>query len=476
MSDDDLDIERLLRSTLSERARQLPPGTQLAEQIIAEADHPRAVREVRGPRRWRGWTLPAVAAGSVAAVVAIVIGLAQVHQSHKNAADHRSPATTHPQATSGSTARFSGNSTSNGSGSGESSGSAAPSASTVEPTSTPAAGQAGGPVGPVGPHFQAVDLTFAGDQDGWALGTSGCLNGTPGRCPTILHTADGGTEWGSIQIPTPLIAPGCGSECVTNLRFANADVGYAFGPDALYMTTDGGATWGTNQGDTKYLEVADGTALRVAGGELQIAEVGSEQWQAAAVPPTAQSVKQLVRSSHDAYALSVSKTAASTGAAQSVIASTDDGKTWADRGDPCQPEPALSPGQLVAGADGSLTVVCQDSPVSKTVTPTRSVVTSTDGGKTFSDPVALPATAQDVRFAAASSSVLFYVDKQLHRSTDSGRSWAIVSPDPVATSQSSPIVFLGFETPDTGRLVTGGSSTIWMTTDSGADWNSHVFK
>src|SRR5690242_14762118 len=115
MSDDDLDIERLLRSTLSERARQVPPGTQLAEQIIAEADHPRAVREVRGPRRWRGWTLPVVAAGSVAAVVAIVIGLAQVHQGHKNTADHRSPATTHPQPTSGSTAHFSGNGTSNGS-------------------------------------------------------------------------------------------------------------------------------------------------------------------------------------------------------------------------------------------------------------------------------------------------------------------------------------------------------------------------
>jgi photosystem II stability/assembly factor-like uncharacterized protein len=471
VSDDDLDIEHLLRTTLSERARQAPSGAGLAEQIIAEADHPHPIRDGRGPRRWRGWTLPAVAAGSVAAVVAVVIGLAQVHQSHKDAADHRASATTHPRSTGGATAHFSG----------ESSGSAVPSASTSEPMSSPSVGLPGGAVGP---HFHAIDLTFDGNQDGWALGTSGCLNGQPGTCSTIVHSGDGGASWtSSIQIPPVPIAHECGaSPCVTSLRFANADVGYAFGPGALFMTTDGGLSWGDNQGDTSSLEVADGTALRISSGVLQIADVGSRDWQPAAVPATDQYVSQLVRSSNYAYAESVSKKATNAGTvSQTVLASTDDGKQWAERANPCdQVKPASDIGQLAAGADGSLTLLCQGRTATKPDAPARFVVTSTDGGVSFSTPVALPAASGAFSLAAASASVLFYVDDKLHRSTNGGQSWAVVETDPTTAQVSArgqqPAAFLGFESPSTGRWVTGDGSMIWTTTDAGATWNPCVFK
>ena len=455
---DDFDIENLLRATLSEQARQAPDGADLAEQIIAEADHPRPVRDLRGPRRWRGWTLPAVTAGAVAAVVAIVIGLAQVHRAEKPTADHRSAATHPHPSTPVST--------------GYSALDASPTPSASAPPTSPSTGLPGGAVGP---NFHAVDLTFAGPQDGWALGSSGCLDGSPGTCPTILHTRDGGASWGSIPIPSAPVTPDCGSLCVTNLRFANAKVGYAFGPGALFMTTDGGATWGKNHGDTSSLEVANGNALRITGGMLQIAVVGSQTWTPAAVPPTADYTSQLVRASHDAYALSVTKAATGSGpAGRTVLASTNDGRTWDDRGNPCdQASPAIDADQLAAGADGSLTVLCQDGSASKAGASVRYLVTSIDGGETFTSPTRLSATAPQITFAAASASVLFYVDQQLYRSTNGGQTWSATDRTPARAK--TPTAFLGFESPSTGRWVAGDGSTIWTTTDAGANWTPHVF-
>src|SRR6266568_265110 len=75
------DFERALRASLAENARHAPDGDDLAERIIDAADHPRHVSDPHRihPSRWRGWTLPLIAAGSVAAVVAAIVGAAQLH-------------------------------------------------------------------------------------------------------------------------------------------------------------------------------------------------------------------------------------------------------------------------------------------------------------------------------------------------------------------------------------------------------------
>jgi len=70
--------------------------------------------------------------------------------------------------------------------------------------------------------------------------TKSCSTGT---CPTLKHTTDGGKTWTAEATP-----PGG----MTQVRFGNAMVGYAFSPatsgtgaPALDLTVDGGTTWTT---------------------------------------------------------------------------------------------------------------------------------------------------------------------------------------------------------------------------------------
>ena len=47
---------------------------------------------------------------------------------------------------------------------------------------------------------------------------------------------------------------GCATRCVQHIRFATDQIGYAFGPHALLMTTDGGLDWTPQSGGADALE------------------------------------------------------------------------------------------------------------------------------------------------------------------------------------------------------------------------------
>jgi hypothetical protein len=96
------------------------------------------------------------------------------------------------------------------------------------------------PTAPVPTGFKAASVTWVSPQQGWVLGAARCGTKT---CTDVIATTDGGSSWhlaGVVPAPIPQIGqPGTG---VTEIRFATAAVGWAFGP-GLYRTATGGRTW-----------------------------------------------------------------------------------------------------------------------------------------------------------------------------------------------------------------------------------------
>jgi photosystem II stability/assembly factor-like uncharacterized protein len=316
------------------------------------------------------------------------------------------------------------------------------------------------PGGSVPPAFRVIDLTFISARAGWALGTGGCLDGSPDTCPAILRTSDGGANWISTPTPPAPIGRGCAAPCVAGLRFASDQVGYAYGPGALYMTTDGGESWGENEGDASALEVANGVALRVGKDTLQAAPVGKASWHAVTLPgPASRPVSaqsDLVRAMHRAYVT------ATTG---ELYASSNDGSTWIRHDNPC----GSSPSSLLAPvADGGLVVACAAASGSA---PTLRV--SADDAKSFTS-CAVPVKAKSAwPVAAIDASTLFVVSSgTLQRSTDQGNQWTPVASD----TTSGDAAFLGFENSTTGRWVTGDGSTIYTTSSAGTKWTQYRFR
>src|SRR5207237_869181 len=88
-----------------------------------------------------------------------------------------------------------------------------------------------------------VGIVVVAHRSGSALASADCLR-TTRRCTALLRTTDG-LSWKS-HPNTPFNVPGvqgCAAPCVRGIRFATDRVGYAFGPGAFFMTTDGAQSW-----------------------------------------------------------------------------------------------------------------------------------------------------------------------------------------------------------------------------------------
>jgi hypothetical protein len=94
---------------------------------------------------------------------------------------------------------------------------------------------------PVPANFDATSATFIGLHTGWVIGQAG----TPGHCSTqyctsIARTTNAGQSW--TGVPAPLTGAPDGASGAGQIRFLNANDGWAFGPQ-LFATTDGGQHW-----------------------------------------------------------------------------------------------------------------------------------------------------------------------------------------------------------------------------------------
>jgi hypothetical protein len=436
-------FEDKLRETLARHAAEAPRGQLLAEQIVREAT---AAAEPADARRrwggWRTWTFPLIAAGAVGAVVAAIVGIENYHPSAS------APAGTHSVVNP------------------------APSSGRTLPSPTPAATTARVDTSTL--HgVQILDLTFVGPNDGWALASADCVRGG-GRCTAFLRTTDG-VHWRSMPGPAfnVLDVRGCADPCVASMRFANDLIGYAFGPNALFMTTDGGLHWQRQSGGAIALETLDQNVIRLTsshGGcpswcnvRAETAAIGSTAWLSANVHGGAFG-QQLSRGGSDAYLLFLGHpTGGSRSDGKSVLfRSTDDGRHWNSVGEPCpQISGEVDSHAVAAGGGNRVSVLC-----ARRQSPQRwFVATSTDDGAHFTaQPGAIPEVAVNSQLVGDPATVLVSGgSSRLALSRDGGHSWQLIA------GPLGQVTFAGFESSTVGRAVTD-NRTIWTTRDAGRTW------
>jgi photosystem II stability/assembly factor-like uncharacterized protein len=348
------------------------------------------------------------------------------------------------------------------------------------------------PGGPVPKGFVAKDLTFVSTRTGWLLGTAPC---TVQPCTSIVRTTDSGGTWVGIPAPKADLEPngqsGCaGKPCVRGLRFANLNIGYAYGSTALYLTTDGGATWSTQPGQADAIEVSNGTALRISHDtqgcppgctyQVSTAAVGTTDWHPVDVPgsPLVGNGVQLLRTGHHAYAEIYRNPAGGASNAQAtLLTSTDDGQHWAVRADPCggAGDQEADSTQLAVADDGSLTALCR----LRVGGTTSFVVTSSDGGATFGAHHPAPADGAYAVGAADASTPLLAVatgnTTKLYRGTGAGASWTVVATVPAAAPTDGSLAVIGFEDARTGRFAPGTNAFL-STADAGQTWVAYTFR
>jgi photosystem II stability/assembly factor-like uncharacterized protein len=469
------DIETVLRASLAEHAAEAPAGDVAAERFLTDLSQRGAAARRPPVRRW---LTPLVAAATVAALV-VALYLLDWRQH-----GHTPPAalTTSPQPS-------------------------LPTSPTVLPThsttasttqASPTAGTSTStfstspPSGPVPRAMRVLDLTFVSVDQGWALGSGLCLDGSGKRCTALVRTDNGGGSWVGIPAPpggnVPETDPtSCADPCIQHVRFADSDIGYAYGPSAFFMTTDGGASWQRQAGGADALETFNGSTIRVVDSGtgcpgpcnigVEIAPNGSTAWSTAALPAGPRNATSVVltRAGHGVYLLLRQHTSGGAPNQTSTLyVSADNGGTWAARGEPCPQRGEVDSVDMAAAPDGSLTVGCQPRQAGALGGFT---VTSTDGGRTFG----VGATDRDGPVSlvgAASSRVLFLMANALSRSPDGGVTWTEAARERTGPHSAS---FIGFETTTTGRLIEGtanglrGSPVIWTTTDAGQTWTRYAF-
>jgi hypothetical protein len=454
------EFEREVRDSLARHAAEAPRGDMLAERIIAAADQSTAGAGAERRRSWRTWSLPLVAAGAVAGVVAAVIGIQNYH-----------PTASHSPAIGPPTPNVSILQT------------PLPSSSTPAPSPTSTTQPV--TVGDL-TNVKIIDLTFA-YGDGWALASADCIQ-EPGKvCTALLHTTDG-TTWKSMggeAFDVPGVSNGCADTsdtCVTNIRFAQADIGYAYGPSAFYMTTDGGQSWQPQSGGAIALETFHQNVIRVTASSpsgcpgpcnlrVETADEGSTTWTTRLSLGTLDiSGAQLARGADNAYLLLNRNPAGGAQNERSTLyRSTDDGASWQDMGkEPCPQNGSgeIDSTAIAAGGLDRVSVLC----MTRQSPQQWQVATSTDTGIDFTaQPGVVPSDVAPILLAGDPTTVLLAAGNGLARSTDGGRTWHVVA------DVTGEIKFVGTESQTEGSAISGDGKTIWTTVDGGKTWTAATF-
>ncbi len=115
---------------------------------------------------------------------------------------------------------------------------------TITGTAVPAKPTTVPSVIPVPSHFAPQSFTAIDEFTWWLLGPGPCtIAGERPPCGAILHTANGGRSFVGVPAPPASLSGAADSGSgYSQLRFADAKDGFAYGPD-LYDTHDGGLSW-----------------------------------------------------------------------------------------------------------------------------------------------------------------------------------------------------------------------------------------
>ena len=328
--------------------------------------------------------------------------------------------------------------------------------------------------------------TWVSDDHGWALIRKPC-GGTV--CIGLRETVDGGNTWTSLPAPDALEwAAASASEtactdrpCISSVRFANAHIGWLFGP-ALFQTNDGGHTWTRVKSDTVVdVEAKNGVAMRITtadrdcGGGCRYSvdrmQLGSSSWQRLPAQPASR-FPSLLLQGDDAYAVNIPNGA---GAGETDLElSRDHGATWTEIADPCA-EPADGYRTMAASAapNGVFVVLCQS------VEGRAAVQVSTDHGATFGPRRDVPQTPLKtlgpIGAGTADDIAIAYADQEGSGaliSNNGGSTWRVtLAPPAIHTTTYFPQI--GWEDGRTARA-SFNTGSIWTTRDAGATWTQQT--
>jgi hypothetical protein len=421
MNDDEL-TDRLRRTLQDEAA-----------QVHAPADAwERFQRRAPAPHGRRPWALaaPVAALGLAAAVIALVA--VNTGGSHKGTQVQTGTAAAAPPTTA-----------------------TPPTTAALAPVSTAAAASGAASPPPTAdaapsanlPAVQPQSVTFVSPSVGFVLGAS-----------TLARTSDAGRTWSALPVP--------GGWKVSELRFANADDGWAWGAQ-LWATHDGGHTWHQlvvpgGQGGVYALEAAagtvhmvvfDGQAFRVATAPVH-SDAFSLSLGAPSIPVGGGPVPtiQLVLQGRTGWVVEVDRTVV--GGLQLVNGA------WQPWTPPCVG--TNGPAVLAASSPTELVAAC-DQGVWGPATPMgERLWASHDGGATWADTGSVPVQGPQA-LAAASPTVLV---AGTEATFDGGATWTTVLPTGAEND-------VGFTTSSQGVAIVQRS--LLMTRDGGHSWQEVRF-
>jgi photosystem II stability/assembly factor-like uncharacterized protein len=308
------------------------------------------------------------------------------------------------------------------------------------------------PAGPVPAGFSPESFTAIGEYTWWLLGSAPCSSPP---CTSIVRTDDGGHSF--VGIPAPRTSQ------VDQLRFANPEDGFAYGPQ-LWVTRNAGADWAPVRlgAPVADLEASDGYVYAIidshSGGTLIRSPVGVDHWRALTRAGAVFPGEGLWAQGSTVLALGES----SPGMASGVLASTNFGATFVT-----EPLPSAIACGLQEPQPPVLWEHCSTGMMS-------GIWRSPGGGA--GDQLAsaassgLPTQPNSAAFAAASATTAVTGFNRLYRTADAGAHWS-----PVVGAPGLDWSYLGFTDPTHGVAIgnPSGSSRalLYYTTDGGESYH-----
>jgi hypothetical protein len=336
-------------------------------------------------------------------------------------------------------------------------------------------------------HFRPTSVTFVGNGQGGVVGAvigqAGPPCANPSDCTSLAGTSNYGQSWYGVSAP---VAPGPDQATgVSQLRFANMNDGWAYGP-ALYETSEGGWPWNpvdTGGQQATALEVSGQTAFAVfatcsastagyaadcTGFTLYSSAAGSTIWTPVSVPAGYQhmsaglpSSAALVISAGMGYLLTPSGT---------LLTGPLPGGGWMVAGPaPCKPGPSqpasgVPEGAQLAAYQGQLLLTCSSQGGGATLY-------TSSGGTAWHQAGTVPVAGTPTALAsAASGQVVLAATTGIVYSANDGGTWQsakVSGPAPVGGFS-----YVGMTNSRQGVAVPAdpGLGAVYVTQDGGQTW------
>ncbi|MTE14221.1 WD40/YVTN/BNR-like repeat-containing protein [Nocardia aurantiaca] len=321
--------------------------------------------------------------------------------------------------------------------------------------------------------FQPDSITFITAEEGWVLGRVYPCDTEP--CRALRHTTDGGRTWQQAPLPAPLRT----ATKTGWVKFADAHNGWIRADSKLFSTHDGGTTW--RPVDLDVNAVVDAWTLSVSEDGVHIAAAQpGEKTVLFSSPLTSDSWSETTDipvASGGGPDPSASVTVIGSRAWLVVANRTQAGArlvdgTWSQWKLPCG---GNGPADWHALSERRVLALCGRPGPGTNDTATTHLMTSTDGGVTFTETGQLAATlSRDAALVPADATHLVAaLGEHLLTSTDGGATWTTTytAPDQGWTETSGSFVS------DTNGFVimtrTGAehhASILLATQDAGRTW------